>query len=451
MFSNDRKPYGLRSKTNSRTQYEPARPHNPSYTSPEISRLYASPTDPTPFTSIGYLSASSKPSASSTHSSSSVTGVNPAPYTGPRYSRRLQSLPPAKSVPYFDSGYLNQSSGPVPTLQYTRLRSSAQNNSPGKTVDQDVADLVGQLSETHIDEQPSAQHYQSTPILTPHQDAIDEVVQEVLTRDLKTLGDEKLLPTNSVFDLARDFAERWGISDEAVDSHIKLACGYFKFPVILLLNPAPKHESLAFDDMVKGCKTLRWIKDVLHTVGLKLGDVIILDACTLLGNHRIKDLGEEKEQAMAEAYTVTQEMLKLIQPNIILSCQCSTSFPSWNAGGHIIARQLCSSIRSARNHEVKKVYLNNHTINVIQAYHPSGFLNNQGDRKAHHDTSGNLLKDVYRTVYTPCANWKSQHLLATLASSYKPNYIGVSVKKPVGTETKTYHKSVLEMKFIKSS
>jgi hypothetical protein len=266
------------------------------------------------------------------------------------------------------------------------------------------------------------------------------VVQEVLTRDLKTLGNEKLLTTDPVFDLARKFAERWDISDEAVNSHIRLACGYFKFPVILLLNPAPTHEFMPFDQMVDECKTLRWIEDVLYGVGLGLGDVIILDACTLLGNDRIKRLGREgkrkKEQAMAEAYDVTQEMLRVIQPNIILSCQCSTSFPDWSAGGHVIARQLCSSIPSAKDREVKKVYLNDRTVNVIHAYHPSGFLNNKGDRKAHHDTFGDLLKGVFQTVFFPCANWKSQYLTAALALSNTTKDIGTSANNSMAKKTK---------------
>lgn len=233
-----------------------------------------------------------------------------------------------------------------------------------------------------------------------------------------------------MFNLARRFAEKWDIPDEAVNSHIQLACGYFKFPVILLLNPAPTHEFLPFNEMVDECNTLRWIEDTLHGIGLGLGDVIILDACTLLGSDRLRQLGRKgrrmKQQAMAEAYDVTQEMLRLIEPSIILSCQCSTSFPDWNAGGHLIARQLCSSIRAARNREVKEVYLDDNCVNVIQAYHPSGFLN----RNTHHDTFGYLLEAVFRTVYFPCGNWKSQHLMATLASSKRRGRSRVSRKLP---------------------
>ncbi|KAH6672842.1 hypothetical protein B0J14DRAFT_591839 [Halenospora varia] len=375
--------------------------------------------------------------------------MNPAPYTSPGYSRPPQNPAPPKPTSYADSGYPRQPSGPAPPLQYALPGYSSQNDSSGNPADQSIANLIGQFSETRIDQRPSTQEYPAAPVSAPpRQDAIHKVVQEVLTQDLKTLGNEKLLPTDPVFDLARQFARSWNISDEAVNSHIKLACGYFKFPVILLLNPAPTHEFMPFDQMVDECKTLRWIEDVLYGIGLGLGDVIVLDACTLLGSDRIKQLGKEgkrkKEQAMAEAYTVTQEMLRLIQPNIILSCQCSTSFSDWSAGGHVIARQLCSSIRSAKNREVKKVYLNERAVNVIHAYHPSGFLNNKGDRKAHHDTFGNLLKSVFQTVFFPCANWKSQHLIAELALSNTTKYIGASANNSMAKETKGLYSSVVE-------
>jgi hypothetical protein len=424
MSGDGRKSYDLRSNTNTRTRYEPARlqrdPPRTSNASSYVAAQYSNHTNPPPYASGGYPS-------------SYTSSANPGPYTGPRYSRPVQYPAPAKPTPYSDFRYPRQSSGPVPPPQYTRPRYSPQNDSSGKTADQLLADLIGQFSETRINQRPSTPDYRPAPVSPPpRQDAIYEVVQEVLTRDLKTPGDEKLLPTDPVFDLARQFAQRWDVSDEAVNSHIRLACGYFKFPIISLLNPAPTHEFLPFDQMVDECKTLRWIEDVLYGIGLELRDVIILDACTLLGSDRIKRLGKQgkrkKEQAMAEAYDVTKEMLRLIQPNIIISCQCSTSFSDWSAGGHVIALQLCSSIKSARDREVKKVYLNQRTINVIQAYHPSGFLNNKGDRKAHHDTFGNLLKGVFQTVYTPCANWKSQHLINKYALSNTTKSIGAFVE-----------------------
>lgn len=400
MFGDDKKWYHLRSKNSSKTHYEPAKIQKDPPRTSNVSGFIAGP------------------SPGLNYSTSNTGSGYSTPYAGLGNSK-IYAGPPSL-LPYADSGYPTQYSGTVPALQYARPGNLAQSDASGKSDDQFVADLIGQFSKTSINQRPSAQDSRPAPASAPQrQDAIVGVVQDVLTQDLKTLSNEKLLPTNPIFDLARRFARKWDISDDAVDSHIKLACGYFKFPVILLLNPAPTHEFLPFDKMVEECKTLRWIEEVLHGIGLGLGDVIILDACTLLGNDRLRKLGSAgkrvKEQAITEAYDVTQEMLKLIRPNIILSCQCSTTFPPFNAGGHLIARQLCSSMRSAEKREVKNVYLDNRSVNVIQGYHPSGFLNNRGDGKAHHDTFGYLLKAVFHTVYFPCANWKSQHLIASLA------------------------------------
>jgi len=281
-----------------------------------------------------------------------------------------------------------------------------------------VDELTTQLSQTRIAPTPSSAERQScTSSITQHNNAVDQVIYGVLKPDLKASESKKLLPDHPCFDVARKYAKKWNISAKAVDSHIKLACGYLKFPVIMLLNPAPKHEYLAFDEMVQGCKTLRWIEDVLHRVGLGLADVIILDACTLLSNDRIRQIeregGMKKEQALSEAYDVTEKALQAIKPNIILSCQCSTTFPEWRVVGHVIAEELSSSIKRAG--EVRNVEINNQMIDVIQAYHPGSFLN----RKGHHDPSGQKLKELFRRLYLPCATWKSQNMMALFASVNK--------------------------------
>jgi len=464
MSGDNTKWYDLRSSTNARTRYEQARrPNNPlrtsdysSYIAAESvpqgnSTLYTSQTNqtrysatvsPTQFSgpanpasnsgaalqslhaSVVNSNTSATPTVLATnvdyeHPSSYVSTATVARYTSSGDSRLSQYPAPEKSMPNSSSTLsLPYCRPPVPP----RSVFAVQKQSSDKTPDQSLDDLINQLSDTRIDEPLSAQDSRPAPVpAPPYQDPIVNVVQDVLTQDLRWLGNEKLLPSDPVFNLARKFAKKWNISDDAVNSHISLACGFFKFPVLLLLNPAPTHEFLPFDQMVKECKTLRWIEDVLFKIHLGLGDVIILDACTLLSNDRIRMLEKEskkkKEQAMAEAYDLTQEMLKHIQPNIILSCQCSTSFSRWSAGGHAIAWQLCSSIKTAKDRQVKKVYLNNRTINVIHGYHPSGFLNNRGGSKLHHDTFGDLLKSVFRTVYSPCATWKSQYLLDSLPSS----------------------------------
>jgi hypothetical protein len=279
-----------------------------------------------------------------------------------------------------------------------------------------IDDLTTQFSQTRIGtRQSTKRHAYPSAAIFDQADAIRHVIQEVLAQDLKAARGEKLQRDHPCFNFARQYAKKWAISDEAVQSHIMLACGYLKFPVILLLNPAPNHEDRPFDLMVKKCKTLRWIEDVLRDIGLELADVIILDACTLLSNDYIDELARigRKHEAISEAYDVTQKMLQMLKPSIILSCQCSTRSLDWGTGGHLIARELCSSLKRAENKEVRKVAINDHLINVVQAYHPSSFLrSDSGRNRRHHDPSGELLKGLFEKIYLPCAVWKSKQTLA---------------------------------------
>ncbi len=307
-------------------------------------------------------------------------------------------------------------------IRSSRLSLSAreqQSASPTSYDLRSIDDLTTQFSQTRIGTRWSnKRHEYPSAMVSEQADAIRHLIEEVLAQDLKAPRGEKLQPDHPCFRFARQYAKKWDISDEAVESHIKLACGYLKFPVILLLNPAPTHE-LPFDQMVKNCKTLKWIEDVLGKIGLELADVIILDACTLLCNNYIKQFARQgrKEEAVSEAYDVTQKMLQMLKPNIILACQCSTSFPKWDTGGHVIARKLCSSMQRAKKREVRKVTINDHIINVVQAYHPSSFLrlSSSDIYESHHDPSGELLEGLFNRVYLPCAVSKSQQIIASKA------------------------------------
>jgi hypothetical protein len=303
---------------------------------------------------------------------------------------------------------------------------------------QAIDDLTTQLSQTFLNTTRSTEAHQLATVTgTQRKDAIDQVITSVLTQNLQAAGSGKLLADHPCFDHVRQYARKWHISDEAVNSNIRLACGYLKFPVIMLLNPAPKHESLPFDTMVTRCKTLRWIEDVLFGIGLSLADVIILDICPLLGSDRIKQLDEEgrgrKQQALSEAYDVTQKILEMIRPNIVISCQCSTSSSNWVAGGHVITQELCSSMKSAKAREVKAVSVGDHKINVVQAYHPSVFLNH--NRRDHHDLGGQFLKALFQRLYIPCSNWKNQHIVALVVSANSSLVASTNTSPPRREET----------------
>jgi hypothetical protein len=275
-----------------------------------------------------------------------------------------------------------------------------------------VDNLASLLSHTHLISESSTKiHRESTNpqrLNIRRKDGIDLFIRDVLDQDLNVArGDEMLRPSHPCFDIARDYARKWGISDQAVNNLVELACGYLKFPVLILLNPSPKHETLGFAEMVGVCGTLDWIQKTLEDINLTLADVIILDICPLLSDGCIEAIGKEKEkkkQAMYEAYDVTWQMLDMIRPNIIVSCQCSTQYVEWGDCGHPIALSLCSSMVGARTGQIRKTDVKGHTIYVVQAYHPGGFLNYPN----HEDPDGVRLRKLLHRLYLPCASWKEK-------------------------------------------
>ena len=119
------------------------------------------------------------------------------------------------------------SSDPIGRPSNSSFSSAARYAGLTSSGSQSIDDLTSQLSRTRIEpESSSKKHWSPTVTSTQYKDTIDQVIREVLPRDLKVAGSERLLPNHPCFELARQYAKKWHISDEAVQSHIKLACGY---------------------------------------------------------------------------------------------------------------------------------------------------------------------------------------------------------------------------------
>jgi hypothetical protein len=322
---------------------------------------------------------------------------HPPPLAPQQYQATFNTYhPPGPSQPQFA-----QHPPPVAPQQYQATINTYHPPGPSQPqIAQPIDDVTSLLSRTHLDNHPTATTALRRLNLPPPEDGIYQVIRDVLTQDLETENNNKMIcPDHPCFDISREYARKWRISNQAIDNHIRLACGYLKFPVMMLLNPSPNHERLSFDEMVRECKTLVWIQGVLREIGLTLAEVIILDICTLLDDLRIGKMDEnEKDQAMWEAYNVTWEMLQMIKPKIIVSCQCSTLDRKWGGGTHEIAKVLRSSIRGAGRGQVNETYIEGHKIYVVQAYHPGGFLNHS----SHKDPNGERLKWLLLRVYRPC-------------------------------------------------
>jgi hypothetical protein len=130
-----------------------------------------------------------------------------------------------------------------------------------------ISTLAATLSATHIGPETPGISGSSQNI-----DGIERAVRDVLSPSLSGNASDTLRRDDPCFNSARAFARRWGISNQAVESHIALACGSRQFPTIMLLNPSPHHEDLPFNEMIQNCPTLRWLEKILQQQGLGLTD-----------------------------------------------------------------------------------------------------------------------------------------------------------------------------------
>ncbi len=265
-----------------------------------------------------------------------------------------------------------------------------------------VDNLTCLFSQASLDTNPAVTTVVQRLDPTP-QDRVEQVIGDVLIQDLAIVQTNDMIYSNHpCFHRSREFARKWSLPPAAIDNHIKLACGNRRYPVLMLLNPSPDHDNhnLSFDKMVQRCKTLEWIQRVLTEIGLTLAEVIILDICPLLSDRCMESMDAyARIYAMNEAFDITWGMLRMIRPNIVVSCQCMTARgEKWACVRHEISSKLCSSTRLARQGDVVKTDIEGHPIHVVQGYHPSGFLNFPD----HHDQSGESLRRLLFRIYSPC-------------------------------------------------
>ena len=122
-----------------------------------------------------------------------------------------------------------------------------------------------------------------------------------------------------------------------LSNYITLMCGFLAFSVIMLLNPSGL-DYLPWDDMVDESPTLTWLRRVLQPLGFTLKEIIIIDVFSLLTNQRMDNLPDDEKLRMAsEVFNLTVKFLHHFQPQIVISCQCSTKPYIW-LGWCVISR-----------------------------------------------------------------------------------------------------------------
>ncbi|KAJ5577462.1 uncharacterized protein N7459_006426 [Penicillium hispanicum] len=224
------------------------------------------------------------------------------------------------------------------------------------------------------------------------QDVIPQYVSELQQPRRFTLNESEAL-----YIQARKFQEKWGISEKGFLNWIKLLSGWIGFPAVMLLNPRDVDES----------PTLSWVRETLEKTELGLDDVIIFDTFPMLRS----DLGERvfcegpdklKELAL-ESFALTKASLALIQPWVLLSCQCCTKSGNekWDILEDELVQQLCSSVTGAMSGQVREVKVGEHQMHVVLGMHPRYVTKWESAMKT-------VLVKRFAQVFTPFGKWQSQ-------------------------------------------
>lgn len=168
---------------------------------------------------------------------------------------------------------------PISTKNQSRSQAQlnpAPQTNPSDNTAESVDEITTLLSQSRID--PSTSESEPARLIRSH-----------LPVELKFARTDKLLaPDHICFDAARYFCDRWSIPRQALNNFIGLTCGNPRFPMIMLQNPADSHKRLSLGEMISGCPTLKWLKDVLGEIGLKMTNIMILDVCPLLSSEYLR-------------------------------------------------------------------------------------------------------------------------------------------------------------------
>ncbi|KAK5069193.1 hypothetical protein LTR64_008653 [Lithohypha guttulata] len=205
--------------------------------------------------------------------------------------------------------------------------------------------------------------------------------------------------------MIEDFCRQWTLPTRAVENFMALTKGNPHFPVILLRNPVKDHDAAGFEDMVNNCPTLRWLEDVLHARGLLLDDVVILDVCPLLSDFWLARNKHIAEEAIRDAYLVTETILLLLKPKLLISCQCATKgVGDFGLYASSFVERLGSTTSNAKQKLVMPFRHEGNEIYIAQAYHPRYFL---GRECLDGDEREDLLKEIIGHFMAPFGKWKA--------------------------------------------
>jgi hypothetical protein len=125
----------------------------------------------------------------------------------------------------------------------------------------------------------------------------------------------------------------------------------------------------------------------------------------------------QKHDAVEASYKLAEDIIELLRPTAVVSCQCKTlgawdefNCETWRRAQNKLARDLCSSVSRAKNRETTKITCNTFQFWSVWGFHPRyhGFGKNKENEK--------IMIVLLEEVYGPCSSWKRNDLQELLLS-----------------------------------
>ncbi|KXG45149.1 uncharacterized protein PGRI_095800 [Penicillium griseofulvum] len=246
----------------------------------------------------------------------------------------------------------------------------------------------------------------------PSVQSIEDLARNTIPRHLSALQRTRrftLQETDVLFVHARQFQEKWSVSEESFRNWKTLLSGWIEFPAVMLLNPS-WGDYLPFQEMVVESTTLSWLQETLAKIQLELDDVIIFDIFPMLRDELLKDVQERMgpakgKELVRDSFALTKASLSLIRPQILLSCQCCTksSNEKWGFFDDPLATRLCSSVQASQKGEVRVIEADALRIQVVQGMHPQYVIQYQPSLEKH-------LVGLFAQVLGPFGTWHSRRM-----------------------------------------
>ena len=260
---------------------------------------------------------------------------------------------------------------------------------------------------------PSAAYITNGSEARDTEHSIDELTRYVIPQQVARLQKPQRFMLDEAHDLyiqGRQFQAKWRIPENGFLNWIALLSGWVEFPAILLLNPSP-WDHLSFDEMLRKSPTLSWLQKILQSTGLQLDDVIILDTFPMLQDDLRDDILERmgpagRDELARESFALTRATLELVQPRVLISCQCCTrpTNKRWEFFEEDnLAQQLCSSVARARARRVRELDVNGHRLQVVQGMHPQYVIKRD-------TTQAEVLVELFTQVFRPFGAWQLRRL-----------------------------------------